>query len=194
MREVTSASPSTASYCKRVSASLSRNMNWKPAWRLCVSFFFEMLCAPAVVYVNVPRCDCVQVFSDNGRPWCVCRGLNRGFMVGCEYCDNWFHGPCVGVSPEIMGQAGASATATVPDTSAADGAAASTSDAVAAPSDSDAAMVGPSASDATVSEPCEPADEEAAAATAVVRPPQKRGKKGRVPENSVSAVSACAAL
>jgi len=38
------------------------------------------------------------VLNDNGRPWCVCRGLTDGFMVSCDKCSEWFHGGCVGVS------------------------------------------------------------------------------------------------
>ena len=31
--------------------------------------------------------------------YCTCRMPYRGgvFMIGCEICDQWFHGPCVGV-------------------------------------------------------------------------------------------------
>jgi len=30
--------------------------------------------------------------------YCLCRRPYEGFMIGCDECDEWFHGPCVGVS------------------------------------------------------------------------------------------------
>ena len=37
------------------------------------------------------RCGGVvgQVLMDDGRPWCVCKGLAKGAMIPCDYCDNW---------------------------------------------------------------------------------------------------------
>jgi hypothetical protein len=35
------------------------------------------------------RLDAVIV--DGGRPYCLCRGLTGGLMVGCDFCDEWFH-------------------------------------------------------------------------------------------------------
>lgn len=41
-----------------------------------------------------------SVINDGGRSWCVCGGLSHGFMIGCDFCDQWYHGECVGVTPE----------------------------------------------------------------------------------------------
>jgi hypothetical protein len=30
--------------------------------------------------------------------YCVCRRPYDGFMIGCDECEEWYHGPCVGVS------------------------------------------------------------------------------------------------
>jgi hypothetical protein len=30
--------------------------------------------------------------------YCICRRPYEGFMIGCDDCDEWFHGACIGVS------------------------------------------------------------------------------------------------
>jgi hypothetical protein len=30
--------------------------------------------------------------------YCVCRRPYDGFMIGCDECEEWYHGPCIGVS------------------------------------------------------------------------------------------------
>lgn len=32
------------------------------------------------------------------KSYCICRRPYEGFMIGCDECDEWFHGFCVGVS------------------------------------------------------------------------------------------------
>jgi hypothetical protein len=32
--------------------------------------------------------------------YCVCHGPDRGSMIGCDNCDEWFHFACVGISQE----------------------------------------------------------------------------------------------
>lgn len=30
--------------------------------------------------------------------YCICRQPYEGFMIGCDTCEEWYHGPCVGIS------------------------------------------------------------------------------------------------
>lgn len=30
--------------------------------------------------------------------FCLCRRPYEGFMIGCDECDEWYHGPCVGIT------------------------------------------------------------------------------------------------
>lgn len=32
--------------------------------------------------------------------YCICRLPYEGFMIGCDGCGEWYHGPCVGVNEE----------------------------------------------------------------------------------------------
>ena len=37
---------------------------------------------------------------DSDVTYCVCRQPDDGFMIECDWCDEWFHGRCVNVSEE----------------------------------------------------------------------------------------------
>ncbi len=39
----------------------------------------------------------VQVLEAATTEYCLCRGPSDGWMIGCEDCDDWFHGRCVGL-------------------------------------------------------------------------------------------------
>lgn len=32
--------------------------------------------------------------------YCICRLPYEGFMIGCDGCEEWYHGPCVGMTEE----------------------------------------------------------------------------------------------
>lgn len=36
--------------------------------------------------------------------YCICRRPYEGFMIGCDSCDEWFHGPCIGVTESKAGR------------------------------------------------------------------------------------------
>jgi hypothetical protein len=38
------------------------------------------------------------------KAYCICRRPYDGFMVGCDSCDDWFHGPCIGVNESKAGK------------------------------------------------------------------------------------------
>ena len=45
--------------------------------------------------------DVVSESPDSG-PYCICRGPDdHRWMIGCECCDEWFHGECIGLSKEV---------------------------------------------------------------------------------------------
>ena len=40
-----------------------------------------------------------EMVEDGGSRYCICKGPADGsFMVGCDHCEGWFHGRCVGVT------------------------------------------------------------------------------------------------
>ena len=53
-------------------------------------------------------CTCVRVCvgsADATELFCVCRTPydNDRFYLGCESCENWFHGKCVNITEEEVG-------------------------------------------------------------------------------------------
>ena len=30
--------------------------------------------------------------------YCYCRKGEDGFMIQCDFCDDWFHGDCIGIT------------------------------------------------------------------------------------------------
>lgn len=44
--------------------------------------------------------DLDQESSHDEDVYCVCRGPYDGFMIGCNSCNDWFHGSCIGIAEE----------------------------------------------------------------------------------------------
>lgn len=42
--------------------------------------------------------DEVALLRHATRNYCLCRRPYEGFMIGCDTCDEWFHGPCISVT------------------------------------------------------------------------------------------------
>ena len=65
-----------------------------------VAPFEELLsaCRRIPVDLRAEECRLEAVVVDAGRSWCVCRGLTDGLMIGCDFCEDWFHGDCVGLT------------------------------------------------------------------------------------------------
>uniref|UniRef100_A0A6U6EVL1 PHD-type domain-containing protein n=1 Tax=Odontella aurita TaxID=265563 RepID=A0A6U6EVL1_9STRA len=42
--------------------------------------------------------DEIKKLKEALQGYCLCRKPYEGFMVGCDTCEEWFHGPCIGVS------------------------------------------------------------------------------------------------
>ncbi|GKY97092.1 hypothetical protein MPSEU_000667700 [Mayamaea pseudoterrestris] len=36
--------------------------------------------------------------------YCICRRPFDGFMIACDSCDDWFHGPCIGITESKAGK------------------------------------------------------------------------------------------
>ena len=51
----------------------------------------------STVYVKVK----MSFFSVDRDLHCLCRTPDDGqFMIQCDYCDEWYHGACINLTPE----------------------------------------------------------------------------------------------
>ena len=61
-------------------------------------------CPPGMALASVDL-DAVGREPGQAERFCICRGRNHGFMLGCVCCDGWFHGKCVGISKNEVSEA-----------------------------------------------------------------------------------------
>ena len=45
--------------------------------------------------------DNLGIIRETVTQYCLCGNTTEGIMIGCEYCDNWFHIACVDVAEEV---------------------------------------------------------------------------------------------
>lgn len=70
-------------------------------------FDVEVLAALQVEKDNIPvqikqERKVSAILEDGGERYCLCKGPSDGsFMIGCDTCEEWFHGRCVRVSAKM---------------------------------------------------------------------------------------------
>jgi len=68
----------------------------------CVADVKVLLEEHASMIVEMP--EEVSKLEQAMRNYCICRRPYDGLMVACDHCDEWYHGPCVGVSQSRAGR------------------------------------------------------------------------------------------
>ena len=42
--------------------------------------------------------DKIEALKEATRGYCICRRPYEGFMIGCDECEEWYHGACIGLT------------------------------------------------------------------------------------------------
>lgn len=56
----------------------------------------ELVAAHGSLLVEMP--EEILLLQQATQKYCLCQKHYEGFMIGCDECEEWYHGPCIGVS------------------------------------------------------------------------------------------------
>ncbi len=93
---------------KTLSAALRATRNWLSRVKKCGAAEGHAQVAVSTVteLINehnsfiVTELDALSELKQVMCGYCVCRQPYEGFMIGCDGCEEWYHGPCVGITQE----------------------------------------------------------------------------------------------
>ena len=89
---------------KELKAVIRSARNWSNRVRECnldqgsthVDIVKELIEEHDSLKIDMP--DELATLEDATQNYCVCRRPYEGFMIGCDECEEWYHGQCIGVS------------------------------------------------------------------------------------------------
>jgi hypothetical protein len=89
---------------KEIKALIGAARNWSMRVRQCdveqgsthVDTVKDLLDEHESLKIEMP--DELATLEDATQNYCICRKPYEGFMIGCDECEEWYHGSCIGVS------------------------------------------------------------------------------------------------
>mmetsp|Transcript_43531 Transcript_43531/g.49071 ORF Transcript_43531/g.49071 Transcript_43531/m.49071 type:complete len:1967 (-) Transcript_43531:117-6017(-) len=95
---------------KQLKAKLKAARNWSNRAKKCnleqgsihVSDVKQLIEEHETLLIEMP--DELEVLKQATVGYCICRRPYDGFMIGCDHCEEWYHGPCIGISESKAGR------------------------------------------------------------------------------------------